>query len=140
MSPQPITRNVQNDDLTARFQETHTVAASPSGSAETIVATLTLAGFNDLAVVTGIQLVGWAAFTAGTNGVSARLRIRETNTSGSTVGDSGAVTVAAASLYEQSAYGFDATPGVAVYVLTLTVGSGSATSTVSACSLKAVVI
>lgn len=138
--PQPITRNIQNDDLSARFQETHTVGGSPATNAETIIATLTLAGFNDLAVMTGVQLVGWAAFTAGTSGVSATLQIKQTDTSGTAKGSTGAVTVAAADLYALEVVGFDATPAIAKYVLTLTIGSGAAESTVSACSLRAVVI
>lgn len=60
--------------------------------------------------------------------------------SGTTVAATGATTVTAANLVEMSVKGFDATPGVGVYVLTLLIGSGADTSTVSALSLKAIVI
>jgi hypothetical protein len=140
MPPQPISRNIQNDDLSARFQSTSVVGASPALAAETIIGTLTLSGFNDLAVVSGIRLHGWCAFTMGTSGVSANLRIRQTNVSGAVVAATGAVTGAAASLYCPDVIGLDATPGVAVYVLTLIIASGAATSTVSALHLAAVVI
>jgi hypothetical protein len=138
--PQPIAQSITNHDLSSRFQGTSTVGASPAAGAETIVGTLTLASFGDIAVVSAIRLHGWAAFTAGTNGVSATLRIRETNVSGAVVASTGAVTVTAASLYALDVLGADAAPGVNVYVLTLTVGSGSAASTVSALHLSATII
>lgn len=138
--PQPIAQSITNHDLSSRFQGTSTVGGSPATNEEKIVATLTLANFGDIQVVSGIRLHGWAAFTAGTNGVSANLRIRETNASGSIVASTGAVTVVAANLYQLDALGSDAAPGVAVYVLTLQVGSGSAGSTVSACHLSATII
>jgi predicted permease len=138
--PQPITRNIQNDDLSARFQGTSVVAGSPAAGSITAIATLTLAGFNDLAVMSGIRLHGWAAFTAGTNAVGATLAIRESTTTGNVVASTGAVTVVATDLYGLDVVGFDATPGVPVYVLCLTMASGSATSTVSAVHLAATVI
>ena len=138
--PQPITRNIQNDDLTARFQQTTHVAASPTDDAETIIGTLTLAGFPDSSVVAGVQLTGWAALTVGTNGDSVALAIRQTDGSGSVVASTGAVTATAADLAALAVVGFDALPGVDVYVLTVAVDSASAGSTVSALSLAAVVI
>lgn len=138
--PQPIAQSITNHDLSSRFQGTSTVVASPTAATETIIGSLTLANFGDIAVVSGIRLHGWAAFTAGTNGVSANLRIRETNASGTIVAATGAVTVTAANLYAMDVLGADAAPGVVLYVLTLTVGSGSAASTVSACHLSATII
>lgn len=138
--PQPITQSVSSIDLSTRFQSYKTVDASPSAGTETIIATLTLAGFGDLAVMSGIRIRGWAAFTVGTSGVSANLRIRQTNVSGTVVAATGATTVTAGNLYETSVNGFDATPGVGTYVLTLTVGSGAAASTVSALLVEAVII
>lgn len=138
--PEPIKSNVIFEDLSARFQSTQTVAASPSAGTETTIATLTLANFNDIALVSGIRLEGWAAFTVGTNGVTANLKIRQTSSSGTTVVASGATTVTAANLLEMSVKGLDAIPGVGVYVLTLLIGSGSAASTVSACDLRAILI
>ena len=110
MPPQPIKENSQFIDLSARFQQYSTVDASPAAGAETVIATLTLSGFNDLAVVSGIQLVGWAAFTVGTNGVSANLRIRRTDVNGTVKAATGLVTETAANLAELSCFGFDATP------------------------------
>ena len=135
--PQPIRDNVLFTDLSARFQSTQTVGASPSAGSETIIATLTLAGFNDVSLVSGIRLEGWAAFTVGTNGVSANLKIRQTNVSGTTIVSTGAVTggISATNLVTLDVNGSDATPGVGVYVLTLTVTGGAAASTVSAVQL-----
>ena len=138
--PEPIRTDSIFVDLATRFQSTQTVGASPSAGTETIIGTLTLANFNDIQVTSGIRLHGWAAFTVGTSGVSANLRIRETNVSGTVVAATGATTVAAAELHALDVVGKDATPGVAVYVLTLTIGSGAAASTVSALHLGAVII
>lgn len=138
--PEPIKMNSVFVDLTTRFQSTQTVGASPSAGSETIIGTLTLASFNDIQVVTGIRLHGWAAFTVGTSGVSANLRIRQTDVNGTVVVASGATTATAANLETVSVAGLDATPGVGVYVLTLTVGSGAAASTVSALHLGAIII
>jgi hypothetical protein len=139
----PIRQSVTDHDLAARFPSTSTVVASPADATETIIASLTIPNFGDLSVVSGIRLQGFAAFTIGTNGVSGNLKIRQTNASGSTVAATGALTAgiwAATQLAELVVLGFDATPGVATYVLTLTVASGSAASTVSAAHLSAVVI
>jgi len=138
--PEPIRYTSPYFDLSARLVYTTTVAASPSANAETIIGTLTIANFNDLAVLSGIRLRGWAAFTVGTSGVSANLRIRQTNVSGTVVAATGAVTETAANLDELEVQGTDAAPGVGVYVLTLTIGSGAATSTVSQLSLAGDVI
>jgi hypothetical protein len=138
--PEPIKSNVVFEDLSARFQSTQAVAASPALAAETIIGTLTLAGFGDTAVVSGIQFDGWAAFTVGTSGVSATMRIRQTNVSGAVVATTGALTVVATNLVQVNVQGFDAAPGVGVYALTLQIGSGAAASTVSALSLQAIVI
>lgn len=138
--PQPIHNNVIFEDLSARFLSTQTVTGSPAAGSETIVATLTIANFNDIAVVTGVQLRAWAAFTVGTNGVTATLKLRQTDASGSTIATSGATTVVATNLLEMSIQGFDAAPGIGKYVATLTIGSGSAASTVSAVNLSAIII
>lgn len=138
--PQPIREDSIFVDLSTRFQRTTTVAASPSGSSETTIATLTLAGFNDIQIVSGIRLEGWAAFTVGTSGVSVNLQIKQTSSSGTAVGASGAVTETAANLDEITVCTFDAAPGVKTYVLTMTVASGAAASTVSAVYLGAIII
>lgn len=135
-----ISRSSAGIDLSARFQSTTTVAASPSGASETVIATLTLNPVS-LALASGIWLSGWAAYTVGTNGVSVRLRIKQTNTSGSTVADTGVLNKTAASLYADDAQGIDASPPAGgVYVLTMIVASGSAASTVSSVVFTATIV
>lgn len=127
-------------DLSPRVFHTATVAASPAAGAETTIATLTVNA--DLSVAAGVLLFGFAAFTVGTSGVSAQLKLRQTGTSGTTIKDSGATTVAATNLKAMEIVGLDASPSLPnqVYVLTLTIGSGAAASTVSAVTLLALVI
>lgn len=141
--PDPIRQTAIDHDLSSRFPSTSTVVASPTDNTETIIASLTIPNFNEIAVVSGVRLNGFAAFTIGTSGVSGNLKIHQTNAAGSTVVATGAVNAgvwAATQLTTLAVLGFDATPGVAVYVLTLTVASGAAASTVSAVHLSAVVI
>lgn len=138
--PQPIQQQLGNHDMSSRFVGTSTVAASPTAATEVVIGTLTIANFNDIAVVAGIRLQGWAAFTVGTNGVSANLRIRQTNVSGTVVVASGAITETAANLDEITVLGADAAPGVGVYVMTLQLASASAASTVSALHISATII
>jgi hypothetical protein len=119
-----------------------TVAASPSAATETTICTITIPA--NAAVTTGIQLQGWAAFTVGTSGTACNLKIRQTNTSGTTISATGATTggIAAANLVDMNTQGLD-TAGVLpgqVYVLTLTVTAGAAASTVSACQLTALIV
>ena len=129
-------------DLSQRFQVYTTVDASPAAATETVIATLTLAGFGDLQVASGVQVSGWAAFTVGTSGTAVRLRIRQTNVSGTVVADTGALTggVAAGNLIAQDTEGFDSGAGKNAYALTLTVTGGAAASTVSALLLRAIII
>lgn len=141
MPTEPIYRNAMGIDLSSRVISSVTVAASPSAATETTIATLTIP--SSVAVVSTVLLMGWAAFTVGTNGVSARLRMRQTNTSGSVVGDTGATTggITATNLVILDVGGADtAPPAAGVYVLTLTIGSGSAASTVSGVQFVALVI
>lgn len=138
--PTPFQQSAAVLDLSPRIFKTATVAASPAAATETIIASITLD--QDIQVTTGVLLAGWAAFTAGTNAVGGQLKIRRTNASGTTVKDSGAVTVVATKLYSPDILAFDvfqAAPGQ-VYVLTLTMASGSAESTVSAVSLVALAV
>jgi hypothetical protein len=136
--PQPITRSIVNDDLTGRFVGTSTVQNSPiAAAAETIIATVTIPNFGDTPIMAGIRLHGWAAFTVGTNGTAALLKIHQTNASGSTVVSTGALTVTAANLVAFDVLGADAAPGVGTYVLTLQITNGSANTTVSAVHISA---
>lgn len=138
----PIAETSSGIDLTQRVAVSTTVAASPSGATETTIATLTIPG--DISVIRSVILRGWAAFTVGTSGTAVQLRIRQTNTSGTVVGNSGALTggVAAGNLLVESVAGADASPSNTgqVYVLTLTVTSGAAASTVSAVEFDAIIV
>jgi|SRR5690348_4904538 len=138
--PQPIRQDSQFLDLTKRIQTYKTVDASPALAAETIIATLTLTGFADTAVLSGVLLNAWAAYTVGTSGTAVTLRIRQTNVSGTVVASTGAMTKTAASLYADDVNGFDAGAGVAVYVFTMQVTAGAAASTVSALLVQATII
>lgn len=138
--PQPINSNIIFSDLSARFVGTSTITTSPAAGSETVIATLTIPSFGDISVVSGIRVQAFAAVTIGTNGVSANLRVRQTDVNGSVVQATGALTVTAGNLYAPSLLGFDATPGIKAYALTLTIGSGSATSTVSALHLSATIV
>lgn len=135
----PIGEQSAAIDFTQRSQVSVTVAGSPSAATETIIAQIQLQG--DVAVLRSVILRGWAAFTVGTSGTAVRLRIRQTNVSGTVVGDSGALTggVAAGNLLVESVAGVDASPSNTgqIYVLTLTVTAGAAASTVSAVEFDA---
>lgn len=135
-----ITMSAAGIDLTPRLFKSTTVAASPSGASETTICTLTIN--QSVAVVTAVYLFGYAGFTVGTNGVSVNLKIRQTDTSGTTLGATGATTATAANLGALCLLGVDTSSAGQgqVYVLTMTVASGSATSTVSNCGLFALVV
>lgn len=126
-------------NLASRIVVSNTVAASPSAATETTICTLTIPG--NLQVFSGVIIEGQAAWTQGTSGTAYTLKIRQTDTSGTTVYSSGAITAAAGVLVNTGAMGFDASPAAGqVYVLTLTVTAGAATSTVSAATLTATVV
>lgn len=126
--------------LNDRVFKSTTVAASPAAGAITAVATVTLN--EDLVVTEGVLLIAHAAVTVGTDGVSLLWQIRQTGTSGTIIAASGAKTAVAATLVDETIIGFDASPTLPnqVYALCLTVGSGSAPSTVSAVTLAALVV
>lgn len=129
-------------DLTQRFPSSTAVVASPGAAAETIICQLPALN-NGLTIVKGVQLAGWAAYTVGTSGTAVTLRVRQTNVSGTVIVSSGALTGSqhgAGILSADDVNGFDASPAAGqVYVLTMQVTGGAATSTVSAVYLSAVV-
>lgn len=140
--PDPITENIGRVDLSDRFIENHTVAGSPALAAITTVASLTWLPQSSPTVVVGALLRCEVALTVGTSGVSVLLQIRRTNTTGTVIATTGALTATAATLIALSTQGLDAVafaPGQ-VWVACLTVASGSAVSTVSGVSLSAIVI
>lgn len=139
MPNSPIQWSAAAIDFSARVVQSTSVVASPALAAETTICTITIPSAP--ALITGVILFGWCAFTVGTSGVSANLKIRQTGTSGSTVVATGAQTVTAAGLIETGCQGLDVTPATAgVYVLTLTIASGAAPSTVSATQLFALLV
>jgi|SRR5438876_1277340 len=130
-------------DLSPRFFSTTTVVASPAAAAETIIASLTVN--QSLAVATGVDLSGWAAYTVGTSGTTVQFRIRQTDVNGTVKGNTGALSGSqhgAAILSADDVEGFDAAPVLPgqVYVLTMQVANGAAISTVSAVKLRAIVV
>jgi hypothetical protein len=140
MPAPPIRYDAAALDLSPRVFHTTTVAASPTAGTITTIASLTIPA--DVALVKAIYLFGQASWTVGTNGVTGLLQIRQTDTSGTVVGTTGAATVVATNLVSQAVIGVDASPTLPgqVYVLALTVGSGSAGSTVGFVRLAALVV
>lgn len=140
MPDDPVKLDVALVDLTHRFPASTVVVASPALAAETIIAQVAVT--ESEAILNGVELNGWAAFTVGATGTAARLRIRRTGVAGAIVGDTGALTggIAAAALVAQDVAGVDPAPIPVgqVYVLTLQVTGGSGASTVSATCLQAI--
>lgn len=140
--PRTIGLAADGIDLSPRYAVDVTVDASPTAATETVIANVTLSA--DMSAVRGVLVHGFAAFTVGTAGVSAQLRIRQTSVTGTVVADTGAVTqgVVAAGLDSLVVDGLDTAstlPGQK-YVLTLTVASATAASTVSNVCLTALAI
>jgi hypothetical protein len=143
MPPEAIRQAGAGVDLSSRLVTSTTVVASPAAAAETIIAQLTVS--TNLAVQSGVDLTGWAAYTVGTNGTAVQLRLRQTGLAGTLIAATGALTGSqhgAAILSADDVEGFDAAPVLPgqVYVLTMQVTAGSAASTVSAVKLRAIVI
>jgi hypothetical protein len=140
--PVPIAQNAANIDLSQRAGATTVVVASPALAAETIIASLTLN--TDEAILSGVMLRGFAAFTVGASGTAATLRIRRTNVAGTVVATTGALTggIAAGNLVAETILGFDTGAAATgqVYVLTLQITAGGAASTVSAVELDALIV
>lgn len=140
MTAEPVRYDSQGIDLSSRLVTSSTVAASPAAAVETVIASITIA--DSLAVAAGVILHGFAAYTVGTNGVSGRLRIKQTGTAGTTEADTGVLAQTAAALQAITVDGFDTGPVLPgqVYVLTLIVASATAASTVSSVLLTATVV
>lgn len=134
---EPIRYDAPLLGLGGRVRQSTTVAASPAAATETIIASLTFDGL--VQVEFGVIVIGFAAYTVGTNGVSVNLKLRKTDASGATLKATGAVTAVAANLGAGELCGVDTSPVLPnqVYVLTMTVASGSASSAVSAVELLA---
>jgi len=140
--PHPINLGAAGVDLGDRFFQSTAVAASPSGTTETTVCTLTVTG--DLAFTKGVFLFGAVAYTVAGSGTAVTYKLRQTGTSGTTIFTTGATTagITAGNLVAENIQGFDASPVLPgqVYVLTVTVTGGSGASTVSAANLFAIVV
>lgn len=138
-STAPLNQAASGIDGSGRLAQSSAVAGSPAGSAETVICTLTIPTGN--AIAAGVILAGWCAFTVGTSGTAATLKLRQTGTSGTTIQSTGALNATAAQLVTRGIIGFDTAPAAGgVYVLTLTVANGAAVSTVSAAQLFAIVV
>jgi hypothetical protein len=138
----PITRGAAGLDLSDRIFQSSTVVGSPALAAITTICSVTWNPASSPAIVSGVEISGWSAFTVGTSGVTAKLDIRRGSTAGAVVATTGLLTVVAANLVTYSVQGFDtvaSSPGQ-VWVLALTIGSGAAASTVSAAQLYVEVI
>lgn len=142
MSIDPTRYDSANLDMRNRFYSSTAIVGSPATNAEVTVCQVTVT--EDVNVVQGIWLDGWIALTIGTSGASLRLRIRRGGLTGAVVVDTGALTggISAGNLVAQDCDGVDPAPvlGGQQYTLTATVGSGAATSTVSAATLKAIAV
>jgi hypothetical protein len=140
---QVIELNGISIDLSGRVVKTSTVSASPSGSAETVVAT-TPAFDTSVPFVAGVIVMANLAYTLGTSAASCTVKLRQTNVSGATLYSTGAQTGGhntATQLVADDVMAFDASPASGqTYCVTLTVGSGAAASTVSAVQLIAIAI
>src|ERR1051326_4299470 len=111
MSPIPISESGAGIDLSPRVFSSATVVASPADATETTVVSVTCPG--DIAIVSGILVMCFVAFTVGTNGVSANLKIRRTSAAGTTLTATGAVNegaTAATQLVYRYAQFFDTGP------------------------------
>jgi len=141
-SLQPLATRINGAsvDLSPRVIRSATVAGSPAAAAETVICTITLPSV--VVINYGVILIGTAAWTAGTDGTTFNLKLRQTDTSGTTLIASGLEDLAATKLASRTLTAVDLSPSQPgqVYVMTLTTTLGSATSTVSAASLTAIVI
>lgn len=126
--------------LSERIFQNATVVGSPAADAETIIASLTIS--DDLVVTEGVLVVGFCAFLLGASGVSSNVRLRKTDASGTILKSTGTILGTAADLLSRTVIAFDTSPTVPgqVYVMTLTVASGAAASTVSAVTIAALVV
>ncbi len=141
--PDPINVSAARVDLSTRIAVSTTVAASPAAGTETVIATITGLNFPSIVQQVGVIVQGWCAFTVGTNGVTAQLRIYDTSAAtGELIADTGVTTqaVTATKLTTASVAGLDVEGDQTAYCLTLTIGSGSAASTVSAVQLLVIAV
>jgi len=126
-------------NFASRMVVSNTVAASPAAATETTICTVTIP--SNLQVFSGVLVEAQAAWTQGGSATGYTIKLRQTDTSGTTLYSSGVITLAAAGLANSGAMGFDASPAAGqVYVCTLTIAAGASTSTVSAVTLTATVI
>src|SRR5215471_4766260 len=106
--------------LATRMPVSNTVAASPALAAETTICTITVP--SNLQVFQSVIIEGQAAWTQGTSATAYTLKIRQTDTSGTTIYSSGLIAAAAGVLVNAGVMGIDASPAAGqVYVLTVTV-------------------
>jgi hypothetical protein len=132
----PIQATAAQHDLTGRYVYTQTIVASPTGSSETIVASIAIP--TGIQILSGVQIEATAWLTVGGTCTSDTIRIRQTGLTGTTVANSGALTTTAGNLISAGVAGFDTGPVAGqVYKMTLTMGAAGNTSTVSAVFMRA---
>lgn len=96
--PEPIERSDLFTDISPRHALSTAVAASPAGASETVIASVTIPGFNDITVVSGVYVFGWAAYTVGAGATASQLQIRQTSVAGTVKATTGAQTAARGSV------------------------------------------
>jgi len=135
-----ITHAAAGIDFTTRVASSATVIGSPALAAETLIVQLALP--LDGVKTSEILLYGWVAFTVGTSGTAATIRVRRASTLGSLGGlvqaTTGALTVTAANLVAFSVSGADNSQLGPFYSLSLQVTAGAAVSTVTAAQLTVI--
>lgn len=122
-----------------RLFQTTTIIGSPANATEAIIARFTLP--SGLTVVSGAMLLGFTACTVAASGTAWRLRVRQTNVSGTVVADTGAIPQTGGANATLTLAGFDTLAAASmVYVLTSeTPGAGAAT-TITQALLAAVIV
>lgn len=137
----PIRFAAAFEDLSQRFVQSTAVVGSPALAAETVIAQLTVAELE--AILSGVFLFAFAAYTVGATGTAVRFRIRRGGLAGAVVADTGAVTggVAAAALRADDLIGVDAAPVLPqLYSLTLQVTGATGASNVTGAALIAIAV
>jgi hypothetical protein len=144
----PLKSTAEGIDFGPRFVVSKAIVASPSGTAETVVASTPVfpAGY-DATVVVGVLVIAQVAYTVAGSGTAVTYRVRTgvTAGAGTVVFTSGATTagIAAAGLVIENLIGIDTAPGSLggqQYSLTLAVTGGSGASTVSAVAITALAL
>lgn len=132
-------------DLSPRMGGNTTVTASPSGTTDTVVATIPAIS-SAVVTASGVLIFAQVAYTVAGSGTAVTYRIRQGTTAGAgtVIFTSGATTagIAAAGLVIENLFGFDSSPTFPgqSYCLTMAVTGGSGASTVSAATMAYIIV